>query len=416
MSGYVVYCFLDANGLPVPVSPTNKLPILDSGALPTSSTPSIIYGTDTGGEQKDYPINAADGVVVTDANNKISASQLPPLDHDVGKAANQTEMLALAVTAPAVCIRTDFNPPHVFYLTADPATLLTNWTDTGEFGAGGANPSVTVGLTAKNGSAATFLRSDGAPALDQTIAPTWTAKHTFTGAGGSATPSVSIASAIPVLEINYTGGGADAKKWNWLADTNRIAFRAINDAGNTASEAWGVTRAAGVVTVHEFTTGGTVRLTIGGNDLAAGAAYIPSNPKSLTTKEYVDSGVDSRTAIVGGDGKTAQSADINMPNVYTALASGLYRVSAYMVLTRAATTSAVFPSLSVEYTEASTGIGMADLMITSTSANTVGTHQGGTTVIAAQAGTTIGYVTGNYASVGATTMQYAVHMHIEFLG
>ncbi len=42
----------------------------------------------------------------------------------------------------------------------------------------GANPAVAVGLTAVNGAANTYLRSDGAPALDQSIAPTWTGLHT----------------------------------------------------------------------------------------------------------------------------------------------------------------------------------------------------------------------------------------------
>lgn len=45
---------------------------------------------------------------------------------------------------------------------------------------GGANPSASVGLSAVNGSAITFMRSDGAPALSQTIAPTWTGQHIFT--------------------------------------------------------------------------------------------------------------------------------------------------------------------------------------------------------------------------------------------
>lgn len=41
-----------------------------------------------------------------------------------------------------------------------------------------ANPTATVGLTAVNGSATTtFTRSDGAPALSQAIAPTWTGTH-----------------------------------------------------------------------------------------------------------------------------------------------------------------------------------------------------------------------------------------------
>lgn len=43
----------------------------------------------------------------------------------------------------------------------------------------GANPTASVGLSAVNGSASTFLRSDGAPALSQAIAPTWTGVHTF---------------------------------------------------------------------------------------------------------------------------------------------------------------------------------------------------------------------------------------------
>jgi hypothetical protein len=279
-----------------------------------------------------------------------------------------------------------------------------------------ANPSVTVGLTAKNGTAATFMRSDAAPALDQTIVPTWTAKHTFTGAGGSATPSVSVASAIPVLEINYTGGGADAKKWNWLADANRIAFRAINDAGSTASEAWGVDRTAGAVTAQQFSTGGANRLSISNTDLAAGTGYTPANSLSLATKEYVDSGVLSACPIVAADGKTAQSANINAPTVYAVPTSGLYRVSVFMVLSQAATTSATLPSLNIQYTEATTGVGMSDLVFTSTVGNTLGIHQSGTAIVAAQQGSNLGYVTGGYASSGATPMQYGVQVKIERLG
>jgi len=43
-----------------------------------------------------------------------------------------------------------------------------------------ANPSASVGLAAINGAAATFMRSDAAPALSQAIVPTWTGLHTFT--------------------------------------------------------------------------------------------------------------------------------------------------------------------------------------------------------------------------------------------
>lgn len=42
-----------------------------------------------------------------------------------------------------------------------------------------ANPTASTGLTAVNGSANTAMRSDGAPALDVAISPTWTGTHTY---------------------------------------------------------------------------------------------------------------------------------------------------------------------------------------------------------------------------------------------
>ena len=48
---------------------------------------------------------------------------------------------------------------------------------------GSANPSATIGLTAVDGSADTWMTSDSAPALSQAIVPTWTAQHTFSNFG-----------------------------------------------------------------------------------------------------------------------------------------------------------------------------------------------------------------------------------------
>lgn len=42
-----------------------------------------------------------------------------------------------------------------------------------------ANPTASVGLAAVNGTASTYMRSDAAPALSQSIAPTWTGLHTW---------------------------------------------------------------------------------------------------------------------------------------------------------------------------------------------------------------------------------------------
>lgn len=73
----------------------------------------------------------------------------------------------------------------------------TSWVAQSGGGGGGtgANPTASVGLSPVNGSATTFLRSDGAPALSQAIAPTWTGIHTFS-------PSLRSSGSAPYLTIN----------------------------------------------------------------------------------------------------------------------------------------------------------------------------------------------------------------------
>ena len=57
------------------------------------------------------------------------------------------------------------------------ATCLT--TSSGYSTSTGANPTTNVDLSTHNGTANTFMRSDAAPALSQSISPTWTGAHTF---------------------------------------------------------------------------------------------------------------------------------------------------------------------------------------------------------------------------------------------
>jgi hypothetical protein len=59
----------------------------------------------------------------------------------------------------------------------------------------GANPSAKTALAAVEGSADTFMRSDGAPALDQSIAPTWTGQHVWE-------------TTTPAMTVKSTGSGA----------------------------------------------------------------------------------------------------------------------------------------------------------------------------------------------------------------
>ena len=83
-----------------------------------------------------------------------------------------------------------------------------------------ANPSASIGLSAVNGSATSAIRSDGAPALSQSIVPTWTGTHTFNGTPiaavfggnvgiGSASPgtALDVNGTVRMIALNTTGTG-----------------------------------------------------------------------------------------------------------------------------------------------------------------------------------------------------------------
>lgn len=533
--------------------------------LPTASSIGAIPETEKG---------APNGVATLGPDGKVLPSELPPLDREVGEAADEAAMLALPVSAPAECVRTDFTPPHIFYLSADPATQLSNWHDLGSLSAGDANPTGLVGTTAVNGVAATYMRSDAAPAINQAIVPTWTGAHTFTqtmttaaitasgtisssaGVAGNTTVTAGIGSnsaqmagapngSDPViralgatdanvsLQFEAKGSGqlkfaspstfsgnvavagqlgsaantslpsptnsgitiGGAPTWamqsfydqsvtanNRTADllfiTNSIKFRFANDArdafldvfsinGGQALGVTGITSTSGsgawAHTGAFSTTGTATVLPAGGNGVittgtnAAGAPSIEAtgaaNDISLEIKAKAggsigfagaaylwaanapwtvsgSTGVPGQALMSNGNAaaptwstplpaavaSTAlidQSADASVGALYAVTADGTYRASCYVVLTRAATTSATLPGCNVNYTDLITNVAMTSQAAQSATGNVVGTHIGGVVVFEAKSGTNVGFATTGYASSGATTMQYRVRVVIE---
>jgi hypothetical protein len=105
----------------------------------------------------------------------------------------------------------------------------------------GANPTGSAGLTAVNGAAVTFMRSDAAPAINQAIVPTWTGAHTFTAATvmaglnvGGALSGVTTLVSTSSATIG-TGFGCNGKTAQTSATVN-AAIAATAGAAYTATE------------------------------------------------------------------------------------------------------------------------------------------------------------------------------------
>lgn len=179
----------------------------------------------------------------------------------------------------------------------------------------GGNPTQTVGLTAVNGAATTYMRSDGAPALDQTIAPTWTAVHTFTLLGSTASPTILLSSASPVLKFSETDQAADEKNWGVFPTSKLFQMRAINDAGSTSITFFQVTRGTGTAISNisigdstnnnSYTFGSTgvatfsgaivtPRVVVNGSTVPANGIYLPAaNTVGISTNTAVRVTIDA---------------------------------------------------------------------------------------------------------------------------
>ena len=119
------------------------------------------------------------------------------------------------------------------------------------------------------------------------------------------------------------------------------------------------------------------------------------------------------------DNRAAQAANIGATTIYAIPAGrgGLYRVSAYCVVTQAATTSSTLPNLGILWSDDDSNTPLLASNVTPTNAaNAIGAFGNGDIVISARESTNIQFQTSNYASVGGTPMQYATHIRLEYLG
>lgn len=165
-----------------------------------------------------------------------------------------------------------------------------------DIGALGANPTAKVALAAVNGSDSTFMRSDGAPALDTTISPTWTGAHVFSysGAGVDFKNTNANGGYERFLQgstvIGYIGNGsnlftgASTNDFGLAINTASVMRFAISSGATALAIA-----STGAITASAPTGGDTLTTTnvAGGNALvvngnAAGTAVIRLNTQATT--------------------------------------------------------------------------------------------------------------------------------------
>lgn len=137
----------------------------------------------------------------------------------------------------------------------------------------------------------------------------------------------------------------------------------------------------------------------------------------------VSNGVPSELATVD---LTTQAAAIADTTIYTPAATGLFRISIFLQVTRAASTSSVLGGATgviIKFNDGDGNVAQTNTAALATTAgaiavtaagNTTTTNLEGSMVIYARTGVAITYAIG-YTSVGVTTMQYAAHLKVEAL-
>lgn len=179
----------------------------------------------------------------------------------------------------------------------------------------GANPSASVGLSAVNGVATTYLRSDGAPALSQAISPTWSGSHSFTGApisgGTTSLATLGTVTGYSLLELTTGSAGTDKKTTQVFVDPNGdFSMSTLNEANSAIHSFFTATRGTGIaisgISIGDSTSNSTFNFAGSGNITAGGFHRGPDG--ALANPAYSYSGDTSTGLYRPGTGRNSFAA------------------------------------------------------------------------------------------------------------
>lgn len=270
------------------------------------------------------------------------------------------------------------------------------------------------GVTYKNDSTKTLTLGTAFGYTDQSTITADTTTLTVSGGHASFYSS-------PVLSVTNSGVLNAANSYQFYGQytvntgvtlTNRYGVR-IEDAGGSGT----LTNQYGVL-IANLTKGGTINSAI---TTGTGSIDFGDKIKTYNAIATVSNGVPS---ILGTQDLTGQTAAKAATTIYTPVATGLFRVSIYLQVTTAASTSSVLGGATgvvITYNDGDGNVAQSNTAALSTTAgaiaitsatNTTATNLEGTMVIYARTGVAIQYAIG-YTSVGITAMQYAAHLKVE---
>jgi hypothetical protein len=110
-----------------------------------------------------------------------------------------------------------------------------------------------------------------------------------------------------------------------------------------------------------------------------------------------------------------QTANIASTTLFTPAAGGLYRISAYLIVTTVDGTSSTLPALTIGWTDPDNSTAQTLVLTPTNAGNTFTTHQTATCLINAKISVIVTFSTGSYASDTPATMAYSLHIRIEAL-
>lgn len=122
-------------------------------------------------------------------------------------------------------------------------------------------------------------------------------------------------------------------------------------------------------------------------------------------------------AIYAGISLSAQAANIGTTVALSAPKQGTYRISGFICVTQAASTSSTMPTVTLGWANANTGVAQTSTVTSASTGNsTTTTFASFSVVVAVALGTNVTYATQSYLSTGATHMQYALTVYVEYVG